>query len=434
VSTASIRTRAWRTGATVLGLVIGLVLLAAAWVAWMNLRGEAPLPASGSAVPAPPASQEVVERGAYLARAGNCTGCHTPTGGALLAGGREVDTPFGVVVAANITPDVKTGIGSWTADAFWRSLHHGRSKDGRLLVPACPYPSFTHVTRDDADALYAYLRAVPAVEKAAAPHTLRFPYNTQAALAVWRALYFRPGGLAPETRHDSAWNRGRYLTLGLGHCAACHSGRDALGGTRESLAFAGSLMPNATWYAPSLADRNEAGVQHWPREQVVRLLKDGVSREASVSGPMAAVVYTSTQYLSETDLDAMARYLASIPLRERPTREPMRAEAPVLDTGLKLYEQHCADCHGQQGQGVPGLFPALAGNRAVTLSSPVNVVQVIRHGGFLPTTAGNRQPSGMPPYGQVLSSDELAAVATAIRQSWGNAATPFSTLDVLRVK
>jgi mono/diheme cytochrome c family protein len=253
-------------------------------------------------------------------------------------------------------------------------------------------------------------------------------------LAVWRALYFRPGGLAPDDRHGPEWHRGRYLTLGLGHCAACHSGRDALGGTRESLAFAGSLMPNGTWTAPSLADPAEAGVQHWPRDEFIRLLKDGVSQTASVSGPMAEVVYSSTQYLREADLDAMAHYLASIPVRQRPTGEPMRAETAVMAVGSKVYDTHCADCHGQQGQGAAGMYPALAGNRAVSLSSPTNVVQVIRHGGFLPSTAGNRQPFGMPPYGQVLTSDEVAAVATFIRQSWGNAAAPVSTLDVLRVQ
>ena len=430
MSTVSIRTLAWRTGATVLGLV----LMAAAWVAWMNLHGEEPLTANGPAGPSGPAPKDVIDRGAYLARAGNCLGCHTAPGGALLAGGREVSTPFGVVVSPNITPDTPTGIGGWSADAFWRSLHHGRSKDGRLLVPACPYPSFTHVTRDDVDALYAYLRAMPAVAKATAPHALRFPYHTQAALAVWRALYFRPGGLAPDTRHGPEWHRGRYLTLGLGHCAACHSGRDALGGTRKSLAFAGSLMPNGSWMAPSLADPAEAGVQHWPREEFVRLLKDGVSQTASVSGPMAEVVYSSTQYLRETDLDAMAHYLASIPVRRQPTGEPMRAETAVMAVGSKVYDTHCADCHGQQGQGAVGVYPALAGNRAVTLSSPNNVVQIIRHGGFMPTTAGNRQPFGMPPYGQVLTSDEVAAVATFIRQSWGHTASPVSTLDVLRVQ
>lgn len=427
MSGMNLRGLAWRAVviATVLSVILG------ALVVWLNFRGEAPIEA---VVPTMSASSAVIERGAYLARAGNCMGCHTTTGGAEFAGGRGVETPFGVVVAPNITPDAKTGIGNWSESEFWRSLHHGRSKDGRLLYPAFPYPSFTQVSREDSDALYAFLRSVPAVERANAPHALRFPYSTQAALAVWRALYFRPGGFEPEPGKSSDWNRGKYLTLGLGHCAACHSGRDILGGTRLNAEFAGSLMPGATWYAPSLASPDEAGVQRWSREQVVRLLKDGVSAHASVSGPMAEVVFTSTQYLTDQDLDAMARYLASIPVSDEPPTKPRRADAAMMAAGRTVYEQHCAACHGDRGEGVSGMYPALAGNRAVTLASHNNLVHAIRQGGFTPTTAGNRQPFGMPPYGQVLNNDDMAAVATFIRRSWGNSAEPVSTLDVLRVK
>jgi len=385
-------------------IVLVLALMLAALVAWLNVRGELPLEAGG---PTAPPSSEAIARGSYLARAGNCMGCHTTTGGAAFAGGRGVETPFGIVVAPNITPDAKTGIGNWSASEFWRSLHHGRSKDGRLLYPAFPYPSFTHVSREDSDALYA--------------------------LAVWRALYFRPGGFEPDAGQSSDWNRGKYLTQGLGHCAACHSGRNFLGATRLNAEFAGGLMPDATWYAPSLASPNEAGVQRWSREQVVRLLKDGVSAHASASGPMAEVVFTSTQHLTEQDLDAMARYLASIPVSEEPRTEPRRADAETMLAGSKVYEQHCAACHGDRGQGVPAMYPALAGNRAVTLASHNNLVRGIRRGGFMPTTAGNRQPFGMPPYGQVLNDNEIAAVATFMRQSWGNSAAPVSALDVLRV-
>jgi len=301
------------------------------------------------------------------------------------------------------------------------------------LYPAFPYPSFTHVSREDSDALYAFLRSVPAVGKANAPHELRFPYSTQAALAVWRALYFRPGGFQPEAGRNTDWNRGKYLTRGLGHCAACHSGRDFLGGISLNAEFAGGLMADGTWYAPSLASPNEAGVQRWSPEQVVRLLKDGVSAHASVAGPMADVVFSSTQYLTDQDLNAMASYLASIPVREQPRAESRPADAQMMVAGSKIYEQHCAACHGDRGQGVSGMYPALAGNRAVTLATHNNLVQAIRQGGFMPTTAGNRQPFGMPPYGHVLNNGDMAAVATFIRQSWGNSAAPISTLDVLRV-
>jgi mono/diheme cytochrome c family protein len=401
---------------------------AAAWVAWLNVRGEAPL-ADAVAVPIAPAA---AERGAYLARAGNCKSCHTVPGGADYAGGRRIDTPFGAIVSSNITPDTQTGIGGWSPAEFWRAMHHGRSKDGRLLYPAFPYPSFTAVSREDSDALYAYLRSVPPAVKANEPHALRFPYNTQAALAVWRALFFNATPFEPEAGQSAAWNRGKYLVQGLGHCAACHSGRNVLGGTSTAAESGGSLMPDGAWYAPSLADPGEAGLQHASRETIVQLLRDGVSGSASVAGPMAEVVAGSTQHLTPADLDAMAQYLASLPV-QKPSRAEFRSADPdVLKQGKRLYGQHCAACHGDHGEGVPGIYAALAGNRAVTLPAASNLVQVIRQGGFAPSTPGNPQPFGMPPFKQVLSNEDIAAVATFIRQSWGNRAMPVSALEVMR--
>ena len=414
-----------------IALAVVLVSLLAGAVVWLNLRGEAGLDRPGN--PSPPATA-VLERGAYLVRAGNCIGCHTAPDGARFAGGPGVETPFGTVFAPNITADPTTGIGTWSSSDFWRAMHHGRSKDGRLLYPAFPYPSFTTVTREDSDALYEYLRSAESVNRANTPHSLRFPYSTQAAVAVWRALFFRPDEFVGQPQESAQWNRGRYLVQGLGHCAACHSGRNFLGGTALNAEFAGSLMPNEAWYAPSLANPKEAGVQGWPLQDMVSLLKDGVSRHGSVAGPMAEVVFNSTQYMNDQDLDAMARYLASIPARQREPAAFERASFDTLDRGAKVYEQHCAACHGDKGQGVPSIYPALAGNRAVTLESPNNVIQVIRKGGFAPSTSGNPQPFGMPPFGQTLTPADAAAVATYVRQSWGNSAPPVSHLDVARVK
>ena len=414
-------------------LVAGvIVVLLVALVAWLNVRGEAPVSRDpGAQGPADPAT---LLRGAYLARAGNCMGCHTAVGGGEFAGGLGVDTPFGTVFAPNITPDGKTGIGNWSASEFWRAMHHGRSRDGRLLYPAFPYPSYTKLTRADSDALYAYLRSIKPVQQANKAHQLPFPYNTQAALAVWRAMFFQAGAFEAQPRKGAAWNRGKYLVDALAHCAACHSGRNFLGGTSVNAEFAGGLMPDQAWYAPSLAAPGEAGVQHWPREQVVQLLKSGVSAHAAVSGPMADVVYTSTQYLSDQDLAAMAEYLAAIPVREPEREEVARAPDDVMARGSRLYEQQCAACHGDKGQGVPSMYPALAGNRAVLLGAPNNLVQIIRKGGFAPGTGGNPQPFGMPPFGQDLDANDIAAVTTFIRQSWGNTAPAVSSFDVLRVK
>ncbi len=184
-------------------------VLAAALVAWLNVRGEAPLDAAAGA----PASAELVARGAYLARAGNCIGCHTLPGGAAYAGGRGVPTPFGTIYAPNLTPDPATGIGSWTSAEFWRALHNGRSRDGRLLYPAFPYPNYTRVTRADSDAIHAYLASLKPVVQADKAHELPFPFDQQAALAVWRALYFRPADPAPamDAAATTPLLRGAYL-------------------------------------------------------------------------------------------------------------------------------------------------------------------------------------------------------------------------------
>jgi mono/diheme cytochrome c family protein len=402
-----------------------LVLALAAWVGYVNFADDdaAAAPASAEAPSA--------ERGAYLVRVGNCMACHTDRGGAPWAGGRAIDTPFGTVFAGNLTPDPDTGLGSWSADDFWRALHHGRSRDGRLLYPAFPYPNYTEVTRADADAMYAFLRTVPPVRRANTPHQLRWPYSTQAALAVWRALYFRPGEYEAQPAQSAQWNRGAYLVRGLGHCSACHTARNAWGASSDMMDLSGGLIPMQNWYAPSLASEREAGVAHWPAEDVVRLLRTGVGAGATVLGPMAEVVLQSTQHLSDEDATAMAVFLRALPpvSAEAPRAAPP-ADARVAARGAQLYGQHCAQCHGEQGEGIRGAYPPLAGNRAVTLPVTANLVQVVLGGGYPPATQGNPRPYGMPPYVMLLNDADVAAVLTHIRTSWGNRAAPVSELEV----
>lgn len=421
--------------AVVLAALTAVVI--GALVALLNVWGEAPVQkgrAIGRAMDAPRPDASLVARGAYLAKAGNCAACHTARGGMDMAGGKALPTPFGTVYATNLTPDRETGLGDWSASEFWRAMHHGRSKDGRLLYPAFPYPSYTYVTRQDSDALYAYLQSLPPVRQANRPHALRFPYNLQASLAVWRALYFRPGRHEDDPGRSAAWNRGHYLVRGLGHCVACHASRNQLGAISSDVALGGGLIPMQNWYAPSLASKQEAGVQHWRTHEVVALLQTGVAPRGSVLGPMAEVVHGSTQHLNEEDLHAMATYLKALP--QQPAVPVTAAPAPeaTLQWGRRIYGDRCASCHGERGEGVRGIYPALAGNRAVTLRAPHNVIKVISHGGFPPTTAGNPRPFGMPPFSQVLSGEEIAAVSTYIRQSWGNQAPAVDALEVLRLK
>ena len=415
-----------------LSSVMAAVGVCAAVVVGLNLRGEAPLPAAETLQTTP----ALVARGEYLARVGNCMACHTTQGGAPYAGGRGIDTPFGVVHSSNLTSDKNQGLGNWTSAEFWRALHHGRSKDGRLLYPAFPYPNYTEVTREDSDAMFVYLQTVPAAPEANRAHALRFPYNTQAALGVWRALFFAPGQPVQAASQTPEWNRGAYLVNGLGHCTACHTPRNALGATADAKAFTGGLIPVQNWYAPALNAAAEAGVKHWPVDDVVALLKTGVAPHGSVLGPMAEVVFRSTQYLTDADARAMAVYLQALP-QQPGSAQADAAPAPsasVMARGGKVYEQQCAQCHGNQGQGEAGAFPALAGNRAVVLADPTNVLRVVLQGGYLPATAGNPRPHGMPPFQQTLADEEVAAVATFVRNSWGNQAPGVGTIEAYRAR
>jgi len=420
----------WRLSSAAM-LFVGLAGLAGfvAWVAWVNTAGEAPRAALPEGFKPDPV---MVARGAYLARAGNCLACHTARGGAPGAGGRGIDTPFGVVFAGNLTPDVETGLGRWSADDFWRALHHGRSRDGRLLAPAFPYPEFTQITRADSDALHAYLHSLPAVRQPNLPHRLRFPYGTQPALALWRALYFRPAAFAPDPARDAAWNRGAYLVRALAHCASCHAPRNALGASLAGPALGGGELPGERWHAPGLGGPQDAA-------HLVELLKTGSSPRGTALGPMAEVVVHGTQHLSDDDLQAMARYLATQPPPDAvsPQAHATLSEAArsqALRRGGELYEKHCADCHGAQGEGAGAAYPALAGNRTVNLPSPVNLLHAIRHGGFAPATAARPRPYGMPPYGHLLSDDEIAAVASHVRTSFGNRAPVVTPLQVLQAR
>ncbi|UCV00917.1 c-type cytochrome [Acidovorax radicis] len=416
---------------TISSALAALGITAAALVT-LNLRGEEPLPASKTLQTTP----ELVARGEYLARVGNCMACHTTQGGAPFAGGRGIETPFGVVHSANLTPDKSHGIGAWTSAEFWRAMHHGRSKDGRLLYPAFPYPNYTQVSREDSDALFAYLQSVPAAADANRAHALRFPYNTQAALGVWRALFFAPATPKPDPTQTAEYNWGAYLVNGLGHCTACHTPRNALGATTDAKAFTGGLIPVQNWYAPALNAAKEAGVKEWRTEDVVALLTTGVAPHGSVLGPMAEVVFRSTQYLTDADARAMAIYLQALP-QQPGAAAPATQPAPLASAmarGGKVYEQQCAQCHGDKGLGEAGAFPALAGNRAVVLADPTNLLRVVLQGGYLPATAGNPRPHGMPPFQQLLTDEEVAAVATFVRNSWGNQAAGVGTIEAYRAR
>lgn len=419
----------WWAGAAMLALAVVAALAATAgwWDRAADLRQ--PEPATRAA-----AGAAAAQRGAYLAQVGHCAGCHTARGGAPMAGGRVITTPFGAVVSANLTPDAQAGLGRWTAAAFRRALQQGRSADGRALLPACPYPNFSLVSDRDADDLFAWLQSLPAQPQAVPPHSLRWPYGLPAALTAWRAVNFRPAQLPPPPANAPPdWTRGAYLVGGLGHCSACHGAHDSWGATGGAFDFRGSEVPAQGWLAPSLADPAAAGVQAWTDDDVATLLQHGRNRHATVSGPMAVVVAHSTQHLSTADARAMAGFLRRLPAAAAEPSAPGRAPAAeLLKRGAGLYADHCADCHGRAGQGVDDNGPPLAGNRAVALASPVNVLRVVLGGGFGPSTPGHPRPPGMPPFATLLSDEDVAAVVTHVRWVMGPRASAVDALDVNR--
>src|SRR5882724_6997997 len=259
-----------------------------------------------------PADAALLAKGEYLARAGDCIACHTAREGKTFAGGLPMKTPFGTIYTSNITPDPQTGIGMWTSDQFYQLMHNGRFPDGGLVYPAMPFASYTKVTREDSDAIYAYLRSIPPVKQINRPHDLKFPFNNRSLIIGWRTLFFNEGEFKSDPTKSAEWNRGAYLVEGLGHCGMCHTAINALGGSSESQAFEGGLIPMQNWYAPSLTSNKEAGLGEWSIEEIVDLLRNGVSQRGAVYGPMAEVTFNSLQYLNDADVRTMAIYLKSL--------------------------------------------------------------------------------------------------------------------------
>ncbi len=396
-----------------------------------------PVAAAYAADPAQPAERaQLIARGEYLARAGDCVACHTVPSGKLFGGGRPMETPFGTLYSPNISSDKETGIGNWTADEFYRAMHDGKSRDGSYIYPAMPFGSYTKVTRADSDAIYTYLLSVPPIRQPNRAHELSFPFNRRELLLGWRTLFFREGEFKADPAQSAEWNRGAYLVEGLGHCTMCHTEINALGGNIRSKEYQGGLIPLQNWYAPSLTSNREAGLGDWSIADIVGLLNAGISNRGAVYGPMAEVVYDSFQYLNEEDVRAVAVYLKSLPGRtgEADTAPPPAAVTEetrrLAPLGRKIYEAQCAVCHAKEGQGKPPHFPPLASNQSIQMTSAVNPIRMVLNGGYAPGTRKNPMPYGMPPFAQLLSDEEVAAVVTYIRTAWGNHGKPVSTKEV----
>lgn len=371
------------------------------------------------------AQQTQIQRGEYLARAGDCISCHTAKGGAPYAGGLRMDTPFGFLLAPNITPDPETGIGTWSADDFYRALNDGVNKRDQDMYPVMPYDFYTKVTRADSDAIFAYLKSVPPVRNAVDINHLRFPFDLRWSMVAWRELYFDEGAFKPDPAQSAGWNRGAYLVEGLGHCSACHSPRNVMGAIEQDKAFTGANIDG--WFALNLTDKLTTGLGEWTVDQIATYLKSGANKAKSTAfGPMAEVVHNSLQHLTDADLKAMAEYLKALPANS--ALRTGRAEAdPARQAGAKLYVDNCMACHQSKGRGIPGVFPPLAGNGAVVAPSPNDIVKVVLGG--IPAREGY---IAMPPFAARLTDQQIADIANYVRTSWGNASTPNATAQAVK--
>lgn len=414
-------------------IVLSALLGLSAWVTWDNW-GRFVVTADASPADTLPA-QQALARGEYLAHIGGCIACHTNKGGAPLAGGRRIDTPFGAVFSSNLTPSQTHGLGTWTATDFQNALHWGRSRDGRLLLPVFPYNHTSVFTSQDVQSIFAWLQTVTPVDNEQPAHRLTWPLGTQPVIAVWRSLFFNPTPFKENANESAEWNRGAYLVQSAGHCAACHGQRNTLGSFPAVDDLSGGFLSPQMWLAPSLIDASQTTIANSTVNDTADLLRIGQNHSAHASGPMAEFVQHSGQYLTQADALAIARYLKSKNKADIPSSTSrslhMATSSPAAQT---LYQTHCASCHGKNGEGKPHAYPALAGNPAVVLTQPENLIQMALYGGYGPSTEGRPRPFGMPPYLFTLDNQQIADVLNHIRSQWGNQAPAVSPMQVDHVR
>jgi nicotinate dehydrogenase subunit B len=395
-------------------LVAGLAGLAAAAFGWRP--AIAPVAVSGASV----YTAQTLERGRQLAALGDCVVCHTAPGGIANAGGRAMETPFGTVTTTNITPDPETGIGRWSFSAFQRAMREGISRDGRHLYPAFPYTAFTRTTDDDLMALYAYLMAQPPVRSQPSTTRLALPFSWRPLMVLWNALYLTPGPVADSPQQTAEWNRGAYLVDGLGHCAACHSPRGAFGAEKGGAAYLSGAIVDG-WEAPALTRLNRGPVP-WTEDALFRYLRFGHSREhGAATGPMAAVV-AQLGALPDTDVRAMAHYLASFnastvdaqaAAQAALARSRAQAVAMVGDA-QQFFSSACGACHHDgNGPMVFGQNLPLALSSKLHSERPDNLLRVILEGVREPAT---QEVGFMPAFRDGLDDRQVAQLVAYMRQ------------------
>jgi mono/diheme cytochrome c family protein len=372
-----------------------------------------------------------IERGRYLAITSDCVSCHTVPGGKPFAGGRPIETPFGNIVAPNITPDLDTGTGAWSDEAFDAAVRGGVRPNRARLYPAMPYNAYAKMSRDDVRAIRAYLNTVDAVRNAVIANTLPFPFNIRATMRIWDALYFKQGEFKPDPSKSAEWNRGAFLVDGPAHCGACHTPKTFLGGDRTDLYLQGSYLQG--WSAPDITDDKRTGLGNWSVADIASYLKTGHNGITAATGPMAEAVSLSTSHMTDDDTKAIAIYLKSLPGKASDAT-PLAADSATMSAGSAIYRDQCSACHGIEGKGVAKLFPAVASSSMVRSGDPTTAIRIVLRGARSVGTRAEQTAPRMPSYGWQLDDGEVAAVLNYIRNSWGGAAPAIESKDVSRVR
>jgi mono/diheme cytochrome c family protein len=371
-----------------------------------------------------------IERGRYLTAVGDCAACHTKPGGKPFAGGLAIETPFGKVVAPNITPDNETGIGLWSDEDFVRAVSQGIRRDGTHLFPAMPYTFYTQVGRDDVLAIRGYLETVPAISNSVSADQLPFPLSVRADMAAWNALYFKSGEFRPDANKSAEWNRGAYLAEGLMHCGMCHTPKNFAGGDKTGEQLQGYALQG--WFAPDLTTDPRRGLGSWSIDDIVTYLKTGHNRFAAATGPMADEVANSSGAMTDPDLRAVATWLKDQPSPKEAAARPIDADDKAMKLGAAIYADECSACHSPNGTGIAGLFPALAGAPSVQSTDPTSMIRVVLAGAQSVATDSAPTAPAMPTFAWLLNDRQTAAVLTYIRNTWGNAAPEVAVGDVAK--
>ena len=393
----------------------------------------------------------LIEKGRYLADAGDCTACHTVKGGKPFAGGLPIASPIGTLYSTNITPDKASGIGAYSLDEFDRAIRHGIAANGDSLYPAMPYPAYARINDDDMRALYAYfMHGVTPVSAENRANDVPWPLSMRWPLAIWRKVFAPdPDAIAfkPERYGNAQVARGAYLVQGLGHCGSCHTPRaltlqeKALDESSPLYLSGGPVIDG--WLAVNLRGNPADGLGSWSTADIVATLRSARSNTHAVLGAaMGDVVMHSTQYLNDGDLQAMAAYLKTLPASEHQVSsfkaDPATAKALAAgqegSRGAELYVDNCAACHRTNGEGYERVFPKIAGNSSVLSADPVSMIRLVLAGSKLPATATAPSELGMPGFAWRMSDEEVAQLLTFIRNSWGNQAPAVNAAQVKQLR